>query len=195
MKKLLFFVFIVVFSISYSQKKFSTNEIFNTSPLQKAVKVKIISYNINFISEVRTPLPPIGGKIDSAVIKRIIENQKFPISLKNSIENEDLVGIDEMKILNFKETFDLFKLLYNTCGKFPNQLRSVSMCFFPRNAILFYDENDKVFDFLEICFECQRMEPLSEESTEINDVCDNFYSNLEKFFQSKGLQTQFNRRK
>ena len=110
MKKLLFFVFIVVFSISYSQKKFSTNEIFNTSPLQKAVKVKIISYNINFISEVRTPLPPIGGKIDSAVIKRIIENQKFPISLKNSIENEDLVGIDEMKILNFKEISTIYDI-------------------------------------------------------------------------------------
>jgi hypothetical protein len=195
MKKLLFFVFIVLFSISYSQKKFSTNEILNTFPLNKAVKVKIISYNINFISEFPTPLPPIGGRVDSAEIKRIIANQKFPISLKKSIESEEFKGIDEIKILNFRETYDLFKLLYNTCGKFPNMQRRISMCFFPRNAILFYDENDKVFDFLEICFECHRMDSLSEEFTEINDICDNFYFNIEKFFQSKGLKTQFNQQK
>lgn len=193
-KKHLFFILIFSFLISFGQKKYSTKEVLNTFPLNKAFKVKIISYNINFISEFPTPLPPIGGKIDSTEIKKIIANRKFPIKLKNILGKENIEGINQTKTLNYNDAIELSSLLFNTCGKFTNDLRRVSMCFFPRNAILFYDENDKVFDFLEICFECHRMEALSEQATKINDMCDNFYTKLEKYFQSKGLQTQHNQR-
>lgn len=194
MKKYLFLISIFGFLISFGQKKYSAKEILNTFPLNKATKVKIISYNTDFISEFPIPLPPIGGKIDSIEIKKIIANRKFPIKLENIIGKENLEGINQTKTLNYKETLELSNLLFNTCGKFPNNARRVSMCFFPRNAILFYDENDQVFDFLEVCFECHRMEAISEKATEINDMCDDFYTKLEKYFQTKELQTQYNRR-
>jgi hypothetical protein len=194
MKKFLFLVFCFSFLFLFSQKKYSTNEISNIFPLNKATKVKIISYNTDFISESPTPLPPFGGKIDSIEIKRIIANQKFPIKLENIIGKENLEGINQTKTLNYKEIFEFSKLLYNTCGKFSSYLREVSMCFFPRNAVLFYDENDTVFEILEICFECHRMGFNSEKSSEVNGMCDSFYSKLEKLFQSKGLQTRYNRK-
>ena len=65
------------------------------------------------------------------------------------------------------------------------------MCFFPRNAVLFYDENDKVFEILEICFECDRIQFNSEKSLEINAMCDNFYPKIEKYFKQKSIPTQY----
>lgn len=186
-------IFLLFFSFSFGQKKFSTNELLNIYPFNKTSKVKIISYNTDFVSEFPTPLPPVGKDGDSTIIKNIIANQTFPIKLKNILGNENLKGIEETKTLNFVEIFELSKLLYNTCGKFSNDMREVSKCFFPRNAVLFYDENDKVFEFLEICFECYRIEYISEKSLEINGLCNDFYFKLENLFKNNGLKTQHNR--
>ncbi|CAD7797284.1 hypothetical protein CHRY9390_00142 [Chryseobacterium aquaeductus] len=166
------------------------NEIMNSYPVNKTNKVKIVSYNTDFVSEFPIPLPPIGKNIDSVMIKKIIAERKFPIKLENILGNENLEGIGQSKTLNLKEIFELSKLLYNTCGKFSDDSREVSKCFFPRNAILFYDENDKVFEILEICFECHRMQFYSKKSLEINGMCDNFYLKLENFYNSRELETK-----
>lgn len=193
MNKFVIYIFLFLFSFSFGQKKFSINELPNIYPFSKASKVKIISYNTDFLSEFPIPLPPIEKDGDSTIIKKIIANQTFPIKLNNILGNENLKGIEQTKTLNFAETFELSKLLYNTCGKFPNEMREISNCFFPRNAILFYNDNDKVFEFLEICFECHRMEFTSKKSLEINGMCNEFYSKLENLFKKNGLKTQFNR--
>lgn len=190
MKKI-FTLFLFTFSlISFGQKKFSMNEIMKSYPFNKTTKVKIISYNTDFVSEFRTPLPPIGKDVDSLMIKKIIAEQTFPIKLENILGNENMDGIKQTKTLNLQENFELSKLLYNTCGKFRNDVREISKCFFPRNAVLFFDENDRVFEILEICFDCYRMKFNSEKSLEINGMCDNFYLKLENFYNSKGLKTK-----
>lgn len=190
MKKI-FTLFLLTFSlISFGQKKFSMNEIMNSYPFNKTTKVKIISYNTDFVSELPTPLPPVGKDGDSSMIKKIIAEQTFPIKLENILGNENLDGIKQTKTLNLKETFELSQLLYNTCGKFLDYRREVSKCFFPRNAVLFFDENERVFEILEICFDCHRMQFNSKKSMEINGMCDNFYLKLENFYNSKGLKTK-----
>ena len=176
------------------QKKYSTAEILKTFPLGKATKVKIISYNTDFRGEFALTPPPPNIKLDSIQLKDYYDNLKKPIKLTETISKGNFKEIKESKTLNIPETLQLSKVLFNTCGKFSGNNREVSMCFFPRNAILFYDENDNVFDFLEICFECHRMESLSENATEINGMCSSFYTKLEKYFKDKGLQTQFNQR-
>ncbi|WP_143883897.1 hypothetical protein [Chryseobacterium binzhouense] len=193
MKKI-FTVFLFIFSLfSFGQKKLSINEIINSYPFNKTTKVKIISYNTDFLSEFPIPLPPIGKNVDSTMIKRLISEQTFPIKLEQILGKESLEGIKQIKTLNFKETFELSQLLYNTCGKFKNDMREVNKCFFPRNAVLFLNDNDKVFEILEICFECQRMQFNSEKSLEINGMCDNFYLKIEKLFKDNGFQTKSNR--
>ncbi|WP_439478926.1 hypothetical protein [Chryseobacterium aquaticum] len=193
MKKLLI-VFLLTFSlVSFGQKRLSINEIMNSYPFNKTTKVKIVSYNTDFLSEFPIPLPPLGKNVDSTIIKRLISEQTFPIKLEKILGKESLEGIKQTKTLNFKETFELSQLLYNTCGKFKNDMREVNKCFFPRNAVLFLDDNDIVFEILEICFECQRMQFNSEKSLEINGMCDNFYPIIEKVFKDSGFQTQYNR--
>jgi len=60
MKKLTFLISIFIFFLSFGQKRYSTNEMLKNFPLNKASKVKIISYNIDFIGEfVLIPPPPI----------------------------------------------------------------------------------------------------------------------------------------
>lgn len=162
----------------------------NSYPFNKTIKVKIVSYNTDFVSEFPTPLPPVGKDGDSSMIKKIIAEQTFPIKLENILENDNLEGIKQTKTLNLEETFELSQLLYNTCGKFLNDRREASKCFFPRNAILFCDENDRVFEILEICFDCYRMQFNSEKSLEINGMCYDFYVKLENFYTSKGLKTK-----
>lgn len=190
MKKL-FSLFLIILSIfSFGQKKYSTNEIINSFPFSKATKVKIVSYNTEFVSEHPTPLPPIGKNGDSTMIKEIIETQKNLINLQDIIGKEHLKGIKQMKSLNLKEILELSKILYNTCGKFSGADVEGVKCFFPRNAVLFYDENDKVFEILEICFECHGIRFKSEKSLEINYMCDSFYKKIEDYFKINGFATQ-----
>ncbi|WP_295202167.1 hypothetical protein [uncultured Chryseobacterium sp.] len=179
------------FLLSYGQKIYSTNEILKTFPLKKSTKVKIISYNIDFIGEYALIPPPPNRQLDSVQLKEYYESLKKPVKLKEVISHGDLNAIQQSKTLTVAETFELTKLLFNTCGKFTGGNYRISKCFFPRNAILFYNENDEVFDFLEICFECDRIEALSDKATEINYMCDTFFRKLESFFRNKGLQTQY----
>lgn len=60
----------------------------NNFPFSKATKVKIISYNTDFVSEIPIPLPPIGKNGDSTMIKKVIENQKNLIKLQDIIGKE-----------------------------------------------------------------------------------------------------------
>lgn len=193
MKSLLSVLLLMFSIISFGQKKYSTNEIINSFPFSKTTKVKIISYNIDFVSEHPIPLPPVGKNGDSTIIKKIIENQKNLIRLPDIIGKEQIEGIKQTKTLNLKETIEISKILYNTCGKFSNGNREGVKCFFPRNAILFYDENDKVFEILEICFECHGVRFMSDKSMEINYMCDDFYQKIENYFKANGFSTQFSR--
>ena len=84
MKKL-FSLFLIISSIfSFGQKKFSTNEIMNNYPFNKTTKVRIISYNSDFMGVMPIPLPSMKG-LDSLEIKKIIdatENQKHRLILQ-----------------------------------------------------------------------------------------------------------------
>lgn len=129
------------------------------------------------------PLPQKSGK----------KEKKKPIDINAIIGKKDLNGIDGSKTLTLPEIHQLYNVIFNTCGKFTGGNVIANKCFFPRNAILFYDENDSVFNIFEICFECDGVRSSIEGSIFINDQCDKFYSEVEKFFHNKGLQTQYNR--
>ncbi len=189
-RKLPFIILILISSVFFGQKKISTAEILNSFPLKKAVKIKIVSYNIDFPG-IALPPPPPKIASDPAAVKKWEESLKKPIDINDILSKENLVGIDESKTLTLAEIHQLYNVIYNTCGKFVGGNVMVNKCFFPRNAVLFYDENDKVFDIFEICFECDGLRTSSKETMFINDQCSKFYPELEKFFQSKGLQTQY----
>ncbi|MGE8431268.1 hypothetical protein [Chryseobacterium joostei] len=216
-------VFIIVFSLfftfSFSQKKKKTKDLlaeihrnqhgevnteFKSIPLQKrmsrfpfdkAAKVKIISYNLNYkgAKGYTPPPPPPVTKQDSINLNTYYENLKK----YKSVEIEDLIkesspkGIQESKTLTFTEISELSDVLYNTCHKYYVSYTSQSGCFFPRNAILFYDEHDKVFAYFEICFECSGIESSPKDMMDSFETCEFLYPDLEKFFKNKGLTTEY----
>jgi hypothetical protein len=60
------------------------------------------------------------------------------------------------------------------------------LCYNPRNAILFLDRNGKVFESIEICFECQKTKESSEKIL-FGQMRDEKMNMLKQFFKSAGI--------
>lgn len=220
-KKLFIAALVCLFSFSFAQKKkkardltaelhlYSYGEIdknFKPIPLQKriakfpfnkAAKVTLISYNLNSnrkISYIPPPPPEPKTKSDSVNVAQYHETYKNdvkPFDIKELIEKGGDKGIQESRTLTLTEISELTHILYNTCGKYYTGITSTTGCFFPRNAILLYDEHDKIFAYFDICFECDGIETSPREMLDIADMCEFLYPDLKKFFQNKGLTTDY----
>ena len=62
-------------------------------------------------------------------------------------------------------------------------------CYFPRNAIIFLDKEEKPIGFIEICFECARMNgsmPVLQEMAETR-LCIIKLTRMEQLFGSVGI--------
>lgn len=168
-----------------------------TFPFNKATKVKIISYNLNLkrsTANSYTPAPPPPKtKEDSIRLTKyydsIKKNKKF--ELREAVDQSVFAGIQESRTLTLSEISELTDVIYNTCDKYYIKLVSSSGCFFPRNAILFYDESDTIFAYFEICFECSGIESSPRNILDPFKTCEYLYPDLQKFFRSKGLTTEY----
>ena len=92
----------------------------------------------------------------------------------------------EVKTLNLVQIEKLTDVFYNYGFGGRVFTMSVSGCYNPRNAILFLDSTGKVFEFIEICFECQRLE-VSSEKIKLGDMCDEKTELLKKLFGIVGI--------
>jgi len=92
----------------------------------------------------------------------------------------------EVKTLNLLQIENLTDVFYNYGFGGRIFTMSVSGCYNPRNAILFLDSTGKVFEFIEICFECQRLE-VSSEKVNLGDMCDEKIELLKKLFGIFGI--------
>lgn len=205
-KKIFLILFALCFSFCFSQKKKKAShgpEIFDAYinkdfkpmafndrikkfPFNKTSKIKLISYNLDFKKEPFYTPPPIG---DSVAIKNY-ENKKFPVKLSDILLNDNLEGAQQQKNLNLLEIKELSNIIFNECAKYTFGLISTSGCYFPRNAILFYDENDKIFAYFEICFQCGGFESDPKNLFKDDIVCEDIYNKLESFFNKAGIKTQ-----
>lgn len=155
-------------------------------PFNKATKVKVISYNLDFEKE---PIPEPIPVNDSIAIEKA-KNRKIPIKISEVISG-NFNEIFQQKNLNISEIKELTNILYNTCGKYSSGLYSQNGCFFPRNAILFYDENDVIFAHLEICFQCVTRQENPENMLGTESLCNEMDGFLEEFFSKIGISTQY----
>jgi len=163
-------------------------------PFNKASKIKIVSYNLDFSKNNSYEPPPPKTKDDSIQLKTFYNRPK-PIDLRKILETQSEKEIIESKTLNLEEISKISYIIFNTCEKYYITIYSQSGCFFPRNAIIFYDENDKIFEITEICFQCDNLESYPSKFLNWKNTCEFIYPELEKFFQSKGLQTQYTPKK
>ncbi len=57
------------------------------------------------------------------------------------------------------------------------------------------DKNDEIFAQFEICFECSGIESSPKKMPELIETCEYLYPELETFFKSNGLSTEYLERK
>lgn len=92
----------------------------------------------------------------------------------------------EIKTLTFIQIDKLTDILYNYGYRGNMNSISVTGCYNPRNAILFLDSNGKVFEYIEICFECQKTVESSEKIS-LGELCQQKMNMLKELFQKVGI--------
>ncbi len=80
----------------------------------------------------------------------------------------------------------LSDILYNTCFRSAVVPLNTNACYLPHNAILFFDKNDHVLDFIEICFDCRKIS-ISNKIVPFK-IGDFSIDNLQQYFKQLGLK-------
>lgn len=156
--------------------KLSAKQRLSRYPFVKAAKLVTVSYKWGWEGE-RQP----GDTIADSV-------HKNNLHIENGMLN--YTSLIEIKTLSSEQISKLTNIIYNTDYKKPHKRWGVipeRKCYSPRNAILFYDKNGKIYDYLEICFECQKTTSLSEKIT-VGTDCTQKLDLLRNFLISAGIK-------
>lgn len=157
---------------SESQKiditKYTVHDRKSFYPFNKASQIKLVSF---------------GEQHDSSKVK-------YPgkFELPKSNDTICIARLDQIKELNWKQVDTLTDILYNICSRWTITEKSEMGCYFPRNAIIFFDILNKPFEYIEICFECHRVK-YSNNKVVSAEACDHMYDELQSFFRFHGLKT------
>ncbi|NDI98800.1 hypothetical protein GWA97_06900 [Flavobacterium sp. LaA7.5] len=104
---------------------------------------------------------------------RIVENGKIRI---------DTGYIKERVVLEEVLTEKLYSYLFIEECPMINIERS--LCYEPRHAVIFYNEEDKAYGYIEVCLECG----ISEADFLHNEICDDRVADLEQIFRDAGIK-------
>ncbi|MCM5530637.1 hypothetical protein [Parasegetibacter sp. NRK P23] len=171
------------FDIGKSQKinftKYSLAERVGFYPFNIAFKVAIVSFD----KQVK--------KIDSSdwrFGKSSYKDYKGDVEYGLQFLNDTicLSKLTQIKILDTNQVDSLTDILYNTCYRWTITETTKAMCYLPHNAVLFFDKNEKVIDYIEICFDCYQFK-YSNNRIERFDQCDFAVWDLRKYFRKLGL--------
>lgn len=162
-------------------------------PFNKTKKVILISYsNYEFGDSLYTKEPELFS------IKKAREYNPDIISkfvfLSDSYRTAVYFSIEEQE-LNADGMNELSHILCNYMVKPGDEDKKMfsmnTMCYTPRNSILFFDENNKIICCYEICFECMGsgMWPDPEGMNDIAQIegCLNRYEIIKDFFKRNGI--------
>ncbi|WP_445432837.1 hypothetical protein [Chryseobacterium indoltheticum] len=177
-------------SNSYINKNFKPETFSNrikNFPFNKTSKVKLISYNLDFKKE---PIytPPSPNESTSTKNENL---RKSPRKLFEILSDKNLTRAYQQKSLNLSEIQELTNIIFNECDKYSTGIINSAGCYFPRNTILFYDEEDNIFAYFEICFQCNGFESEPKELFKEDMRCESIYEKLENFFNKTGIKTQY----
>jgi hypothetical protein len=155
-------------------------------PFNKAKKVVLVSFPCI------THLCFYNNSIDSAMVEfNAIKRLDFNLGE----DHETTYLIKEEVIISQHEVNKLSNLLVNYIFKEePNRkidLYAESLCYSPRNALLFYDGNDTLICCYEICFECGHgviwPDPDKLYNADIVNNCGGAYRLLKQIFSENGI--------
>lgn len=166
------------------------NKIFPFNKTKKIVLVAFPAPNMIVVNEDSSE-----EKIDSLSLSKmgfkITETINLPS--KNNIKEYNITEKIELNSIQINE---LSNLVINY--KIKKNYKGITIrgggCFFPRNAILFLDEKDKIVSYIEICFECIQFYQMPEVTIpNFNilcqmDECSDMIGLFKTFFKSSGIK-------
>jgi len=82
----------------------------------------------------------------------------------------------------------LTDILYNTCYRWTITEENKAFCYMPHNALLFFDKNNLLIDYIEICFDCRQIK-YSNKKIQRFKQCDFALDALKKYFQVFNLKS------
>jgi adenylate cyclase class IV len=95
--------------------------------------------------------------------------------------------MSEIKVLTLPQIDTLTDIMYNVGFGGVILLVKENACYQPRNAILFLDNTDKIFAYIEICFGCQHTE-MSDKRIDIGDICNQKFEMIKKLFSNARIK-------
>ncbi len=145
---------------------------------------KECQHNGNLSYKERLDIYPFNAAAKIQVISFSSAERRAPI------ENDSVLTSKAKEIitLNTEQITDLTDILYNYNYSKRLQVWSITRngCYYPRHAVVFLDEHDKVIGYIEYCFQCLGYETdLPMESTGV--FCDGKYELLEEYFKKIGI--------
>jgi hypothetical protein len=153
-------------------------------PFSKAIKILAVSYDGT--GEPNTEITINGDTLDAVTHKKYNEHKPHGLHFKN--DTLDYTSLFEIKRLSAKQINKLTNIMFNTDYRVPNDYAHPGYsCFNPRNALIFYDKNGKVFDYIEICFECDRIESKSHKIY-FNSACTQNWDFVKKLLIDVGIK-------
>lgn len=152
-------------------------------PFSNAAKVLAVSYDGG--PEPNYDININGDTINPLTNEKVVNFKRHGLLFKN--DTLDYACSFELKQLTSKQVNRLTNVLFNTNIKIPNDSADPGHnCFNPRNAFIFFDKNGKVFDYIEICFECERTE--SKSGKIYLGPCNQKFDMVKKFFIDLGIK-------
>jgi hypothetical protein len=149
--------------------KYTSNQRLLFYPFSKARQIKIVSFHWD---------------IDTSNGRKKVVNYRIPL-FNDTIQQSEF---DQIVNLTQSEIDTMTDILYNECSKWTVVLNNGNMCYFPRNAIIFYDQNDIPFEYIEICFECRGFIKSIQEIVS-PEKCDSMFLKLQEFFSIRDIKT------
>ena len=137
-------------------------------PLDNTTYIKVVAH--------RTKNGMIGAEL-----------QKYLDSIKIGEDTINLKEFDEHINLNLSQIEKLSDVIFNYSHKGKEYAMSDTMCYQPRNAIIFLDNNNKVLGFIEICFGCNHLRT-SDKRIDIGDYCEQKYDLIKNIFRECGIR-------
>lgn len=153
-------------------------------PYSAAAKVIVVSYygggepNTDIRIDANAPVHKPSYKETQHYKGLVIRHMKL-----------DYSTLIEIKTLNSKQLEKLSNILlnYEYAGMKDYTLIGSAACFYPRNSIIFFDKNGKIFDHLDICFSCHRYDSGSGKLG-VGTECAQKFDMLAKFFIEAGIR-------
>ena len=143
--------------------------------LNSSFTTRLKNYPFNQATQIQ--LVSFKGGIDTSEFQDMKMNDSLPM-LNDTVCYSKLM---EVRTITYNQVHKLTDILYNYGYGGPVYIGSSSMCYFPRNAILFLDANGKVYEFIEICFECRETRTSSERIS-LGQMCNQKMQMLKNFF-------------